>query len=227
MTLEEFVRKKMDVACALDRRQCGGSYAEACMIVAAIISGLAADLWPGDGIDRKRFVELWVRYGQTIPTAAHVSMPLLTQWLDGESRRAEARAIENSRPEMFGAGFSSRVVTGSEVDMPEDEVLSVCGTVTRAEIRPFTYPAIFYKEFRCGLMHEYRFGDRASDWSMTMNRGQVSYFNMADGFDGTRRLIHFDLPWLRDLVLSIARASEPDTRKAPLPLPSSWWLASA
>ena len=197
------------------------------MIVAAVLSGLAADLWPGDGIDRKRFVELWVQYGQNIPSATFVSLPLLTQWLDGEGRQGEARRVEASRPEMFGPGYSTRVVTGTEVDMPEDQVLSVCPTLNRAEVRPFAYPTVFYKEVRCGLMHEYRFGSRASDWAMTMRTSEVSYFNMADGLDGTRRLIHFDLPWLTDLVLSIARAVEPDTKKAPLSLPGSWWLANA
>src|SRR5690349_20693369 len=103
----------MAVAIALDRRECGGSYAEACMIVAAVISGLAADLWPGDRIDRKRFAELWARYGSGTATALHVSVPLLTQWLRSERRTAVAEAIESSRPEMLGAGHFSRILVGT------------------------------------------------------------------------------------------------------------------
>jgi hypothetical protein len=39
VTLSEFAQRKMDIAVALNRRECGGSYVEACMIVAAVTAG--------------------------------------------------------------------------------------------------------------------------------------------------------------------------------------------
>ncbi len=222
--LSEFVRRKMDIAAALDRRECGGSYMEACMIVAAVISGLAADLWPGDGIDRARFVELWVHYGSGVPTATWTSVPLLTQSLRVEGRVSEAQAIEASRPEMFGLGYSSRVLVGTEVDMAEADVLRICPSLTQAEVRLFAYPNVFYKEFRCGLVHEYRLGDAASDWPMTAHKEEVSYFNMAEALEGAWRRIHFDMPWLTNLAVSVAGQVEPDIGRAPLATPGVWWL---
>jgi hypothetical protein len=212
------------VACALDRRECGGTYAEACMIIAAILSGLAADLWPGEGIDRKRFVELWVRYGTSMPTTAWVSVPLLTQWLRSENRTDEARAIEEARPEMFGPGHFARVLVGTEVDMPEGDVLQLAPRLTRAQARKFAYPSVFYTEFRCGLVHEYHVGESASDWRMTADQGEVSYVNLAHPTQGQRRLIHFDVPWLSTLVIAIAGKAEPDTNLTPLATPSPWWI---
>ena len=54
----DWAKQKQAIALDLDRGKCGGSYGEAALIFGAVISALAAEVWPGQGIDRMRFVQL-------------------------------------------------------------------------------------------------------------------------------------------------------------------------
>src|SRR4051812_45553630 len=107
--ISDFVNDKLRVAEALAAGGCGGGYVDAVIIMASLVSAMASDLWPGTGIDRRRFVELWVRYGE--PEARRVSVPLLTQFLRDTGRSSEADMITASHPlELFRAGSTSVLV---------------------------------------------------------------------------------------------------------------------
>jgi len=54
----KLTEKKNGILCNLEAGQCGGSYGEAVIILCAALSAVAADVWPGKGIDRVRFVQL-------------------------------------------------------------------------------------------------------------------------------------------------------------------------
>ena len=54
----DWVTEKKRIALCLANGECGGSYGEAVLILCAVLSALAADIWPGKGIDQMRFVEL-------------------------------------------------------------------------------------------------------------------------------------------------------------------------
>jgi len=62
VSLGNTVDRKLAVAITLSEGGGGGSYYEATLLLSSTVSGIAADVWPGEGIDRKRFVQLWVRY---------------------------------------------------------------------------------------------------------------------------------------------------------------------
>lgn len=68
----DFVERKIGTAVMLDDGQCNGSYSDACVLLSSLISGIAAELWPGDGIDRARFIELWIRYAD--PTLRRITL---------------------------------------------------------------------------------------------------------------------------------------------------------
>jgi hypothetical protein len=214
-----FARRKLGVAKALNKGKCGGSYGDACIIMGAVLSAIAAELWPGDRIDGVRFVELWACFSWDIPTACHISVPLLVEDLHAQRRHAEAKVIEQARPEILEAGYVTRLVVGDEVDMADKALSRLCPTLTKPYLRGFSYPCVFYREIRCGLVHEYRIGRKATDWRMTEREGEVSYSNVDD-----EQLIHFDVPWLTKLVLAIAKRAEPRVMKAPFNDPTVWWL---
>jgi hypothetical protein len=224
MTLSEFVQRKMSVAKALNNRECGGSYVEACIITGALLSAIAADLWRGTGIDRRRFAELWARFAVAVPSACHISVPLLLESLRGNGRHGEASVIEKVQPEAFGAGYSAAILLGSEVDMTDQALVNLCPTLTKTDLRKFSYPDVFYREVRSGLVHEYTMGSSAADWRMTETPSEVSYVNMAWPDGREARLIHFDMPWLTKLVLAIAKQVELGGTTAPLTHPPVWWL---
>ncbi len=218
LALATFVERPLSVAASLDKGECGGGYLEACVIISSLISGIASLVWPGERIDRKRFVEAWQRFSGT-PEAYRVSLPLLTRSLL-PTRRTEAMALQQLRGGMFGAGYGARVVTGEDVDVDEATVIGTCPTVGRQEVRAHTYPALFYEHFRCALVHEYEFGTSASAWPMTAREADVSYFN--DISHG--RKIHFHVPWLITVTRTLASGADQAMAAGAVALPAAWWV---
>lgn len=234
MALGLSVDRPLRVAAQLNDGGCGGTYAEACLVIAGVMSGLSALVWPGTGIDRARFVETWIRFGvPTEPTTARLSLPLLRHTLcDGHE--ADADALERMRPGMFGFGYSTRVVTGDEVDADEAEIAGTFPHLEKRLLRRHSYPAVFYEHVRSQLVHEYSFEGFATAYPMTSKPDPgVSYSNTTrmlygdDGevmLDASTREIHFHVDWLIRLAHAIARAVDQQVPNGGLPRPAAWWL---
>ena len=232
MALMDVVERKLKVAEALAEGQCGGSYSDGCILLSSMVSGIAADLWPGKRFDKKRFIEVWARYADELLSPLLISTPLLVGKLRRDKRLREPEMIEALRPQALGPGYEDLVVTSADVDMSEHEVLAQCPQLTLGEVRAHSYPAVFYQHVRSTLVHEYHLGDSAAIWSMTAREARVSYINVADWSDESDdydelveyRQIHDHIPWLVKLVRSIAIRSGWPLTSAPLPRPSSWWI---
>lgn len=232
MTLEVYVGRKLGVASALAASGCGGSYAEACLIVSGVISAIAAYVWPGERIDRARFAEAWVRFAApTHPEINRVSMPLLIHALYAD-READALALRGSRPGMFGRDYSDRVLIGEDVDAYEAEVLATCPSLERRFVRRHSYPSVFYSHVRSQLVHEYELGHAATAYPMTTRSDpRVSYSNTLRGMwvdgvnlDASTREIHFHIEWLVGLAGAMARAVDEQAKHGNAPRPTAWWL---
>ena len=243
MSFAQFVERPLGVARALDQGECGGSYAEACMLISGIISAMASYVWPGEQIDRKRFVELWVRFSGD-GDAARVSVPLLIQGLLTDGRIDEAHVMKRLKPKMFGPGYDCRVVIGDEVDANEQALITACPSLDLAIVRRHAYPTVFYEHVRSKLVHEYGFGPdgKAVQWPMTRRTDAgVSYSNQLvnteervleteDGpevlhrHNNTRR-IHFHTAWLIALTRTLAKNADERLSTTPAPLTApEWWL---
>lgn len=227
MSVMSFIEARVAVAMALDEGQCGGSYIDACILISSIVSGIAAKLWPGKGIDYKRFVELWVQYTDPDLAPTMISIPLLSRDLREKGNFDAANKIEAARPGMFGAGGACRVVTGIDVDFSEAEVQSICPQISLRDIRTYSYPAIFYREVRSSLVHEYNIGPSAHALPMTNRDTNVSYVNQLDSTVPSRlprRRIHYHMPWLALVVRSLAEKSINHFDQT-ISKPASWWLS--
>jgi hypothetical protein len=212
----------------LDEGQCNGSYSDGCVLLSALISGIAAELWPGnDRIDRARFVEVWTCYSDPHLQPTLVSIPLLRQFLRRSARWSEVKILEDARPDMFGLGNSCLVLRGANVDMTEAELLRLPINLTPKNVREYSYPAIFYKHVRSNLAHEYKLSDDAASHFATRLEANVSYINRHDPEETelSRRLIHFHMGWLASVTRSIASnvAGFIDKYQV-LPRPTRWWL---
>jgi hypothetical protein len=217
-----WVRQKCDIAGRLARGEAGAGYAEAVILLCAAVSALSAEVWPGTGKDRARFVELLVRFGSFRDLCMTVSVPLLVHDLQALARDSEATALRRaaSLPD------SARVLTGPEVDRVEADVLAVCPSLDVSYVRKFSYAALLYQEVRSSYAHEYRPGASANSIPMTMATGQAaSYVNQLREPTLTRidRTIHFHVPWLIDLADDLATAVD-SAASLPLPEPSLWWI---
>ncbi len=205
---------------------CGGGYTEAAIVLAALSSGISADVWSVEGADRKKFIELWARFADPQFSPLKISVPLLVQHLRKTGQTAAANKLEAARPNMFGPGHATRILIGPEVDMTEGEITALQLGLTVQALHGFSYPALFYKHVRCGLVHEFHLTEDATLNPMTQLTAGVSYSNrgtLTDAF-AIKRLIHFDVMWLATVLRSIvARFGEVGPEQ--LAAPGTWWVS--
>lgn len=220
------MREKCDIAAELARGAAGGTYSESTILVCAVLSALSAEVWPGDRIDQKRFVELLVRLSTSANSTTTISIPLLVQHLvaanDHVNSTALTRALLSFSP--------TRIVSGPEVDRSEADVLALCPFLHIKTIRKHSYAYLLYEEVRSSYAHEYRPGSRVDSWPMTEYDGQaVSYVNrlLKPGILETGRLIHFHTEWLRRVAIDLASNIDAHATTIPRALPTAWWIEGA
>lgn len=214
----EWAAKKQKLALTLNQGTCGGSYGEAVLILCAVLSALAAEVWPGTNIDRKRFVHFLKRFPPPELCATLISVPILAASL----RRKRKRGPLNRLRKAYLNYDHSRVLTGDEVDKSEKQILSACRTVKRKELRECSYANLLYRELRSGYVHEYRPRGKADSWAMSRNEdAYVSYVNWVNDPD---RHIHFHVTWLSALVVVTAKAVDHISHRLPLRKLRRWWI---
>jgi hypothetical protein len=223
----DWVLEKCEIAAALSRGEAGGTYPESAILVCAALSALSAEVWPGRGIDRKRFIELLVRLApSTTTTSTRISVPLLVRHLFAAGDDSNAAVLKKSLLD-----FSpTRIVVGPEVDRGEAELLAACPSLDLKTIRLHSYACLLYEEVRSSYAHEYRPGSRADSWAMTKYEGQaVSYVNrlLERGASETGRFIHFHIEWLRLMAVELASTVDALAPTIPRSLPVDWWIEGA
>lgn len=220
----DWVSKKCEIASALAQGEAGGSYGEAVIIVCTALNALAAEVWPGRGHDRKRFIELLVRLGSSPNLLMTISTPLLVRHLATTSPPQDSATLLKNALLDFSP---TRVVTGSEVDKMENDLKFISPVLKTKTIRKFSYACLLYEEVRTSYAHEYKPGDKADSMSMSRYEGQpVSYVNrlLAAGVAETGRLIHFNITWLTRLAVDIARSIDAPGTVLPGQEPDIWWI---
>ena len=192
-----------------------------------MLSGIASELWPGKGIDKRRFVQSWVQFSEPNLSPNLISVPLLAQQLRDDGKASEAQTIENARPEMFGFGNQTVILNGKDVDASELEIVKWVPVLELSFIRRFSYPAVFYEHVRSSLFHEWKLSPKTTGIPMTSFPAGVSYVNRLDTANMaiSRRVIHFHMEWLADVVRSIAaNSANLITSGKTLSLPTIWWI---
>ncbi len=218
--LKEWSNTKIELALRLNTGDCGGSYAEAVIILCSVLSSIAADVWPVRNRDKKRFVELLVKYASTPLNCQKVSVPLLVGAVRSNGDISLADRIKRDL-----MPFSdTQVITGNDVDKTIDELKVAYPSIDAKTLKKNSHACILYEEVRSGYVHEYRPGERSDSFttiSPVRQNSSISYINRLNKPD---RLIYFNVLWLASLVGEIV-----DTLSKSDPLPtfntySLWWL---
>ena len=220
--LQTFTEAKVGVAAALHAGLGGATYGDAILVISSLLSAIAAQLWPGDGIDRKRFVELWQVYSDPSLSPTQISLPFLIASLRKDEDNVAVQALEQQNRAAF-CGYpeiDTLVIEGPTVDLSERQVHTLAPHLSCKDIRCYSYPAVFYRDVRSPYVHEFSPGPHSSAYSMSRNEDVVSYVNESPG----GRTIHFGMGFLTAVVRSIAASAETDFARAPLPHPASWWV---
>ena len=187
-SLRDWIDQKIEIALALSRGECGGSYAEAILILSAAISALAAEVWQGKDIDRKRFVEIIKDHCDPTLNPLRISIPLLIGHLDETDMLTEAELLQKQ----FLNFQKTRVITAAETDKSEQEIRQVCPQYNLQGDPKFSYANLLYEEVRSSYVHEYHSGAKADPWPHGSALGKgISYGNWAKD---PHRHIHFPQP---------------------------------
>lgn len=220
VTRQQWMSSKVTLATRLAAGELGAGYPEAIIILSSAVSAIAAEMWPGSGIDRKRFVEAMRLHSDPALSASRISIPMLV----GHLRRAgTAGAHDCVRSHFMKDVFPTQVLTGENVDREDAAIVAACPELSLKSVREFSYANVLYREVRSAFIHEYQSGDKADMWTMAEDADlAISYGNWMGDPD---RHIHFPVAWFCSAALSIAAAA--DEVVVPLSQPALWWVDGA
>lgn len=210
----KWMTKKSDISLSLANGICGAGYAEAVIILCSALSAVAAEIWPGRNKDRSRFTELLIHSSED--SCSLISVPILFELLKADNHSKEVKILD-SRIEKFGL---TRVLTSSDVDIPEKEVAMILPNLNLKKLRSCSYAALLYDEVRSYYVHQYDPGDRSNAWPMsTYQNSPASYVNLLS----RPRQIHFHVEWLSKVAVKAAKYAD-NLGRLPQEDPASWWV---
>jgi hypothetical protein len=242
--VSEFLGGKTDLARSLARRECGGRYEDAILVISSIISAFAALIWPRPERewrcpekehakllrrfpDSKRFIEFWATYADPAQGSMRIAVPLLAEYLYEFEKTEALGGLKRLRPEElrhFPEELDGNVCTGDTADASEAEVLHACPQLTIKEVRKWSYPAVFYREVRSGFVHELSPTQFASHIKAGKSGAGVTYRNDAGR---PYRRIHFDVEWLCRIVERMAERAYPVWQQSSWRCGLVWWSDGA
>ena len=124
-----FILGRIELANRLNKGEFGGYYGDAAIILSAALSDLA-DLWPGKGKDRQRFVETWATYTRPDLNPNLISVSLLLDDLEKRGNSDLVEKVAATRPEAFLPWKTDTRVTGGQVDQPEGDLIALDSRLT-------------------------------------------------------------------------------------------------
>jgi hypothetical protein len=208
-----FMSQRIAVASALREGKCGGSIKDAILVLSSAMNAIASEIWPGDRLDRKRTIEVLVRYANNSPHPTTISVPLLHAGFRGDP--ATRLALQS----VFLDYDEAQILLGADVDRSESDILSMFPAIDPKTLRQYSYADLYYGKLRSGIVHRYEATDSVELEPMTRRESAVSYWN-----DGSSRRIVFHFYWLVELLRSVAASIDPIFESVPLPRPNEWWI---
>lgn len=204
--------------------------ADAEILLCCSICALAAQMWPGEGIDKKRFVQFLVQFSDASLSIRKISIPLLEKNLeksDFDTAIKVRREFLPVRPIVLDGG----------ADKDEAEVMAMFPSLSRKEIRNSSRASSIYIDLRSGLVHEYQLSPHLIPYTLSDKTDIPSYVNLQDTTlepttgsiivrGETRRYLHFPYPYIRNVSDTAAQAAFDYWKKQNSwnqPEPQSWW----
>ncbi|MFH0953060.1 MAG: hypothetical protein V1873_01890 [Verrucomicrobiota bacterium] len=223
--INKFALHRIGIAERLADGACDAGYPEAVILLLAVLSGIASLVWPGERIDRKRFVELLVTYCKPTLQTQFISTAMLVQEFARDTDPIKRQAADSIR-QKYLPPHHALIITGDDADGMEDDLLIECPQLSKEQLRQFSYAHLLYREARCGLVHNYSLGKFATSRPMTDRKANVSYVNVTESSPSTEhyKQICFHFDWMKGLVRSAAEAVNQIASSLPLPGPQRWWI---
>lgn len=176
--------------------------------------------------DAKRFAEFWVTYADPSLGSNRISVPLLAYDALRKEDTASLHNLKQIRPELLRyapAEIDWNVATGHD-DADETEVTAACPNLALAQIRKFSYPAVFYREIRSAYVHELGPGKHASPIPGGKSGAPITYRNFGSP---PHHRIYFEINWLCSIAESCARRAYDHWQRSSKRCAIKWWIDGA
>jgi hypothetical protein len=186
-------------------------YADLVLILTSVISACAALRFPGNGIDKRRFIELLVRNTPDDFHLSWISVPtLIAKGLISESVTAYAEA-----------GQSTRIFRDEEIDREYCDARQAFPRVPFERLKSCSYAVLIYEWLRCGYAHEYCPHENITHVPASRGPARVSYIGRMTR-SGLKRMVSFHL----DYLIEVAEHHAANVSDTPSSQPPTWWLDS-
>jgi hypothetical protein len=221
---QEWIQKRILLADDIISRYQPDRTIDAELIMCCAISGLAAMMWPGEGIDKFRFTQFLVKFCPPEVRIQTISLYHLIE-MRTKSNSADAQILISkffsSRREYDGKLFLDNetlpvslllktVFDASAIDQLESSIISLLPNISLKEVRASSYAAIIYSNLRNSLVHEYKVSELLASHGPMNNVSMPSYANINYPPDETEIQ---NIAVEKDLPLAEVRASLAQTRR--------------
>jgi len=210
MSMQTFLQGRIDLVKALRESSLPVTHQDLELILTAVMSSCAACRWPGEGFDRKRFVESLIRFSSPELHLDYVSTSALL----------EMGVISDSQTPWGVLGQEIRIFTGEEIDGPISKMGRRYPDVSIRDFKRASYANRIYEWLRCGYAHIYWGAGNTTYVAPSDHPAQISYIGRRES-DGTRvRIASFHL----DYLIDVASEQVSTLPKKKLDQPDQWWI---
>ncbi|MDD5529517.1 MAG: hypothetical protein PHX21_05745 [bacterium] len=228
----DWIVSKIKIAEQLNSGECNGGYPEGIIILCSIINAISSNLWPNSEehkqVDKKRFIELLVKYSDATLNANFISLRILYQDKIDNGDFDSADLLLNYFPLLNSNEYFSRILAGQDIDKADTDIKAILPSLLLKDIRKYSYACLFYTQVRCGYFHEYNLNGLADDYPMSTREVPVSYTNQLVTKSGKKiHRIYFSFDWVKQIIISVLeKKTIIDTldKNKTLPYPDKWWI---
>jgi hypothetical protein len=210
MSMQSFLQGRIDLVRALRESSLPVTHQDLELMLTAVISACAACRWPGEGFDRKRFVESLIRFGSPELHLDYVSTGALL----------ELGVISDSQTPWGEIWSGNPYFQCDEIDGAIPDMAQRYPKVSTRDLKRASYANRIYEWLRCGYAHNYWAAGNTTHVAPSDGPAQISYIGRREP-DGTRvRIASFHL----DYLISVAQQQVATLPKSKLDKPDQWWI---
>lgn len=208
--MRDFLQGRIDLVKALRASQLPVSQQDLGLILMSVISACAAYRWPGEGFDRKRFVESLIRFSPPRLRLDSISIGALL----------EKHLISEGDTPWGALGQMTDIFKGDEIDCSFHAASLRFPHLASKDLKDASYASLIYRWLRCGYAHNYWAAGNSTHVPAAQSSAQISYIGRLQANGNLVRIAAFHLDYLIEVTQQqVASLSDQALQK-----PRVWWL---
>jgi len=211
--MRAFLQGRIELVRALRTSSLGVTHQDLELILTAVISACAAWRWPGEGFDRKRFVESLIRFSSPSLHLDYISTGALL----------ELGLIAESETPWGDFGQKDRIFTGDEIDSAVPNMSKRYPDLATRDLKKASYANLIYRWLRCGYAHTYWASGNTTHVPPSHRSVQISYIGRVQPDGKLIRIASFHL----DYLVEVTQEQVSTLTSKSLEKPKEWWLDMA